>query len=722
MKKYHLDLSIKNTIPFLHTKQGDVGRKFQAILTDCGEAYEIPDGAALSVWYSGTSGEGNYSAIGEKSAFTIEGNIITVELINQMVTNPGSGSMCLMINDAGGDQLGMWNIPYVVEKLPGAESEAAQQYYTAFSEAASQITTDKTLSLAGRAADAKAVGIAIAHKEQLKPEFANSMEECTDTAKLYVLPDGYLYAYMSGVELTDPTETAVNIQWAKNIKLDKATGTESQTSSGYSASQFIEISENSVYTVATQNDFRSYGSACWYRDGVYLGNNDVIANGPSPGVAVTGTLIPLEGATHVRLRWLTLSSSGEDMDKQLALMSMKVTSYTVTIGDNWCSTGHAFVPADYEDRILSLEESSGDQENRVLKLESLNLSGVPDYVCTEAERVADILLDKITADSLVIAGCSDMHHFYSGTEQENRQAVAHTGMGIVQIRKFLPMDLFVNFGDYVPGETVAKTKLAMKEIRSCLADACSGMEEMWLVGNHDVYPDVLTNDQIYAYIAAGNRRNVSDAAGKYRAYGYRDFDHCKIRVIYLNTSDHKDTSLFSYYMVSSEQARWLIDEGLNFRDKADAGEWGVVICSHIPLDMEFHVKKLLDILDAYLDRKKGIIDVDGEDLAYDFSKGGPEVICCFHGHLHNYWTGNIGSHGLPSIGVPSVCAERYNNYADSEQFSSYGEFDSDGNPVEYIKTMDTAESTSFVVNVIDRVNRKVHAVHFGAGIDREMEY
>lgn len=32
---------------------------------------------------------------------------------------------------------------------------------------------------------------------QLRPEFANSIEECTDTTKLYVLPDGYIYAYMN---------------------------------------------------------------------------------------------------------------------------------------------------------------------------------------------------------------------------------------------------------------------------------------------------------------------------------------------------------------------------------------------------------------------------------------------------------------------------------------------------------------------------------------------
>lgn len=36
----------------------------------------------------------------------------------------------------------------------------------------------------------------LAKHSQLKPEFANTISECTDTSKLYVLPDGYIYAYM----------------------------------------------------------------------------------------------------------------------------------------------------------------------------------------------------------------------------------------------------------------------------------------------------------------------------------------------------------------------------------------------------------------------------------------------------------------------------------------------------------------------------------------------
>lgn len=165
MQTINLDLSVRSIIPLLHVKQGDVGRKFKAILTDGGADYPVPAGAAVSVWYSGASGEGNYTDIGADSAVSVSENEITVELITQMLANYGEGKLCLAINTADGDQIGTWNIPYMVEPLPGMGSAAAQAYFTAFSQAVQNLPyPDNTLSVAGKAADAEAVGTALAGK------------------------------------------------------------------------------------------------------------------------------------------------------------------------------------------------------------------------------------------------------------------------------------------------------------------------------------------------------------------------------------------------------------------------------------------------------------------------------------------------------------------------------------------------------------------------------
>lgn len=162
MQVINLDLSVKEDIPLLHAKQGDVGRRFQVVLTDSGLAYEIPNDANLSVWYSGDSGDGNYSKIGldddflqSHSAFTINDNIVTVEMAAQMLSCPGGGAVSLVINGAEGDQIAMWNIPYCVEELPGANSEEAKQYYTAYAQAAMR---EMSSALAAALEDAKQSG------------------------------------------------------------------------------------------------------------------------------------------------------------------------------------------------------------------------------------------------------------------------------------------------------------------------------------------------------------------------------------------------------------------------------------------------------------------------------------------------------------------------------------------------------------------------------------
>lgn len=163
MQTIYLDISNKGVVPTIYAKQGDVGRRFRAILTDSGVPYFPENGSAFSVWYNGKSGEGNYTDIGSESAVSVSGNEITVELITQMLTNPGEGIVCLVLSAADGDDLGIWNINYCVEPRPGMNSVAAQEYYTAFSQAVANLPyPDASLSTAGKAADAKAVGDALA--------------------------------------------------------------------------------------------------------------------------------------------------------------------------------------------------------------------------------------------------------------------------------------------------------------------------------------------------------------------------------------------------------------------------------------------------------------------------------------------------------------------------------------------------------------------------------
>ena len=165
MQTIYLDISNRGVIPAIYAKQGDVGRKVEVILTNSGLPYEPEAGSAFSAWFSGASGVGNYTEIGGKSAFSVSGNKVTVELITQMLQNGGEGFLCLVLSRANGEQIGLWNIRYICEGIPGAGSEPAKDYYTAFSQAVAGLAyPDASLSVAGKAADAGATGKALEGK------------------------------------------------------------------------------------------------------------------------------------------------------------------------------------------------------------------------------------------------------------------------------------------------------------------------------------------------------------------------------------------------------------------------------------------------------------------------------------------------------------------------------------------------------------------------------
>lgn len=175
MQTIYLDVGNKTALPVLYAKQGDSARQFMAVLTNSGLPYYPEEGSIFSVWYSGASGDGNYSAIGEQPAVTVDGYRATVTMIPNMLRNEGKGVMSLILHGATGKQIGLWNIDYVVESIPGESEAVAEPYFEALLEtansaaksaadakiAAASFSTDKTLSKENKAADAKEVGRSI---------------------------------------------------------------------------------------------------------------------------------------------------------------------------------------------------------------------------------------------------------------------------------------------------------------------------------------------------------------------------------------------------------------------------------------------------------------------------------------------------------------------------------------------------------------------------------
>lgn len=592
------------------------------------------------------------------------------------------------------------------------------------------------------------------------PAFANTVEDCADTSQVYVLPDGYLYAYMRYTgplyqnllpAAKDPDTLASGYNggtgYLSGFRLNSS-GVNTDAS-GWAVTGLIPcavgdtVRTRDIAISASTNSYITFydgtGAMIKCANGQNIMNNgylDIAVDGLEMTFTVTASYAgtSLAGTAYFRLSVPTGS---------IGASPAVIVNQTFAQGSGymWANTGHVYQPADYEDRIAALEGGAEELDGLSQRLEALELAGgeaVPDYVRAEAADTAARALEKITPGSLVMALGGDAHLPYNS---ETYAAVLHTGMAIGEIQKTLRLDMAAFLGDFVKGGASSTKRESFEALRTCReylnGPLAGGVPVFWLEGNHDDnpygYDGLLDGDERYRRLGRNSEGLTADPDNLRRCCGYRDFPGQRVRVVCLNTCDTGD---FSYpsagglHRLSPAQLQWLAGTALNLDDKPDKALWGLVILSHTPLNWEsgsvtaegvtyaLRPQYALEILDAFTGRAAGSLSVEGQTVAYDFTGAAAEVIAAFHGHTHNFRVSRIGSHDLPSIAVPQICFGRYNEYTGAD----FGEFDGDGNSVYYYKTAGTAQDTSFNLCVIDRENRLISCVNYGAGIDRTVAY
>lgn len=633
----------------------------------------------------------------------------------------------------------------------------------------------------------------LAKRGQLKPEFANDISECTDTTKLYVLPDGHIWAYIKKEvpEVTVPnfTNQIEKVGYEANVRLS-SDGT-TTGGSGYGTTGYIQIPAvasgaagqavlylQNIEALATDANVRIcyYDSSKTFKrvtkasDGI-VGTNEyglgywVGEDGYISKFDMSGQINALGGANG---SWAYIRFCATGLDEESIVTINEPIEYITSGGESvngWTDTGLTIVPvsAELEDRVRQ-EETKSDYFLREIAIikeqiaedeEIIVSDGIPDYIVTEAKRVANAVQSNRTAKSLVFPALSDMHIFDGNSNHESSLISAqYAGMGIKELQKRIHLDFTAYLGDYTWGtadHTVAQVKADITAFKET-TDTTGA--EIWCVGNHDLNyganrDRLLTLDEVYGYIGA-NSDGTKPYANIERCYGYIDFDNQKIRVIYLNTCDASDWDIAEGTAARSEwisptQIQWLADTALNFTGKSVPNEWGIVIVGHHPLHYGFSCfDTVMQLLEAYKNGSNGSLSctiktetVNGtttypqQRVDYDFiNTERAEIICNIHGHNHNCGYSQISSStrtGSTAVApwlwrlcIPNICANRYNTGADVGKL--YGEYDENGNPVYHAKEAGTEKATSFCVVNIDRKNRKIYAHIFGAGVDREISY
>ena len=601
---------------------------------------------------------------------------------------------------------------------------------------------------------------------QLIPEYAYSKDDCADKTKPYLLPDGFIYGYATKSVTVEPTNQiplSVNAEGGQYIGANSEEGYNAghrlnssgaeTAQSGWCVSGFIpaKFGDTLRFSGITGDASSTNTRICFYDASFqWLGliQSSDAENAFSSGIytisnenANIASGKKLEDAVYFRVSATSITNASFITVNQ----SLEPSTETV---EGWFNTGHAFVPADYEDRIIVLEEKTDELAVGITE-------DVPNYIEQEAARAADTVQANRTAGSLTFTAMSDFHVEADTTNEyglkDNLTSCRDAGLALAELQKHLKLDFAAMLGDYTWGSstnTVTQVKKDLTYVKNRMTEGVKGIPSIWCTGNHDINYGAnsdrrMTEDELYAYITANNNGTVKDSENIGRNYGYIDFDNQKIRCIYLNTVDALDYpdstngTADDASEVTAVQTKWLAEVALNLTNKPAPEKWGIVVLSHHCVSIFQNVTK---VLTAYKNGTSGSVDVTTNGVTttvtYNFTNAQRgEIICAVHGHNHNFIAKKISDEPynnitaanawLWSIGVPNVDTTRNNEAASSSDTTwknAFGEFDENAKPVYYPKTQGEAKSTSFCIITVDRKNRKIHAVAYGAGVDRKLTY
>lgn len=294
------------------------------------------------------------------------------------------------------------------------------------------------------------IGQELAKRGQLKPEFANSIDECTDTTKLYVLSDGMIYAYVLTEIENGPAYTN---QLPISIKSDKtayvgangekgynshfrisSSGVE-KAATGYYATGFIPVKAGDTVRIKGMNG--SDGNE--YCVAYYAADDMVIKSSISPtytllSLTADGNNVRTFSPANADTAYMRLTFMGNPADIIITVNEEITESSGTTTGYAWASTGHAFVPADYEDRIVELEtltaEHSEDIEN--LKNGAVDVTDITEWDAPIYD--ANIPVFQLSAEKAAMTNAAqtpaDIYSKYDALMAKHPHYITKTDLGL----------------------------------------------------------------------------------------------------------------------------------------------------------------------------------------------------------------------------------------------------------------------------------------------------
>lgn len=194
-----------------------------------------------------------------------------------------------------------------------------------------------------------------------QPSFVSSVEEMTDTSKIYVKPDMSMWAWMKGEikALTESDFVATSMEANGSYNLGDSLNSHNRivTKDLLPLSSKISISCPSGYQYFvyyyTDNTVESFiGKTTWKNGDIDDVSNDVVASGTK------------DGATYCRISLRASDNASVDLSGRIAEFMSRISITQGSTAKKWADTGYRYnQPANYEDRIVALEKALEGIEN-----------------------------------------------------------------------------------------------------------------------------------------------------------------------------------------------------------------------------------------------------------------------------------------------------------------------------------------------------------------------
>lgn len=466
--------------------------------------------------------------------------------------------------------------------------------------------------------------------------YVNSIEECTDTSKKYVLSDGYIYEYRlvegdgspNYTNLANPSSS----EWKNGYRISGTIDGASALTGG-AITNIVSVKNGDVVEcrgfdfTASSNRValvKSDGSTYGVHDASSWGTISVVKNVSYDNNSFQCTI---NADTIAKIRFSgVLTGTSEDV---IIVVNEDIDNNESTTGYQWVKTGIASLPDDYEERMGSLESAVETNADRIDELEAQIENSTPsgesdsyalpsyytDYLAGKIETVKG-LMDEAGANGTTWIAFSDNHAEIAGVEAMNGGNSGKLARKIMDECN-IPFVLCLGDAQSNSPQSTEENAEASCDLFDEIVKPLEGRMYQ-VLGNHDgawgvelanyagieryTYPYNFTREKRYNRFLQRNR--ITKVTKDNSEYFYIDDNSAKTRFICLNTSDFPysvdgngvmipENNTMKGFSILQGQFDFLIS-ALNSVEEG----WHVAVFCHAPflnlyMDIDSYARKVL---------------------------------------------------------------------------------------------------------------------------------